>query len=324
MNSALRPFGIGVIGTGKHGSRYASHLCHDLEHMTLKAISRRSDEGRRQAEAWNCRWYGDWRQLVEDPEVAAVVVAVPPVFNLEIARACAAAGKPLLLEKPMAGNVEEAQAILALTGKAGLSVTIAQTLRYNPVIGTLRQQLADIGQLFSFAATQRLEPSTLAWHEQPEFAGAGVSFHTAVHVFDALRFITGLEVSRVMASARQIGNHCLEDLLVVLVEMENGVIGTVDCSKVSHARSGKFEFVGAEGQLHGEQIYGACEIIRQLERTPVDPGRPVNTIVPLLVDWHAYLCGRRANPVPGRDGLAAVMICEACLRSAQTGQWVTV
>ena len=324
MIAGEKVFQVGIVGTGKHGSRYARHICHDLEGLALAALSRRSAEGRLQAEEWGCRWHADWHQLVTDPKVEGIIAAVPPALNLEIARACAQAGKPLLLEKPMATNSADARAILDLCTSDGLVLTIAQTLRYNPVIRVLREQMKGIGRLHSFAANQRLEPSTLAWHEQPELAGAGVSFHTAVHVFDALRFITGREVVRVMACTRQVSNHRLEDLLVVLVEMENGTVGTVDCSKVSLSRSGRLEFVGSLGQLHGDQLYGHCELIRNQERTPLDLGGPVNTIVPLLADWHRFLVREGQNPVPGEDGLAAVKICEACLRSAQTRQWVAV
>ncbi len=77
---------------------------------------------------------------------------------------------------------------------AEVPLTVAQTLRYNPVIQALRQRLPEMGELYSFTANQRLEPSTLAWHDDQETAGAGVLFHTAIHVFDALREITGLKV----------------------------------------------------------------------------------------------------------------------------------
>lgn len=75
--SALKPFGVDVIGTGKHGSRYAAHLYHDLPGFHLQAISRRAEEGRRQADKWECRHYTDWQHLVADDAVDCVVAAVP-------------------------------------------------------------------------------------------------------------------------------------------------------------------------------------------------------------------------------------------------------
>lgn len=315
---------IGIIGTGRHGSRYANHIVRDLDGLTLAAISRRSDQGRDQAGQWRCRLFTDWRELVDEPGVEAVIAAVPPALHPDIARACAAAGKPLLLEKPLAVSVAAGSEIVELFRRHGLPLTVGQTLRYNAVIRHLRQRLPEIGSLHAVSANQRIEPSTLEWHGRPELAGAGVSFHTAVHVFDALRYITGLEIVRVCATVRREHNPCLEDSLAVLMEMENGVIGTVDCSKVGHARSGRFEFVGSRGQLAGDQIYNTCERIQGLEVQPLDPGRPVGTIVPLLEQWRRFLAGRGSNPVTGEDGLAAVRCCQACLQSARRGGWVDV
>ena len=237
-------------------------------------------------------------------------------------RACAEKGKPLLLEKPLAISSAAASEIVDLCAAQGLRLTVGQTLRYNPVVRNLRQELPEIGALYSFSANQRLEPSSLAWHEDPFLAGAGVSFHTAVHVFDAIRFITGLEVQRVMAVVRHRHNPILEDLLAVLVEMAEDVVGTIDCSKVGHARSGRFEFVGYEGQLHGDQVHNTLEFIRGTEVRNLAAGAQMNTLVPLLRDWHEFLTGAGQNPVAGEDGLAAVRLCEACLESAASGNWV--
>lgn len=315
---------IGIIGTGTHGSRYAQHIVNDIDGLELEAISRRSAKRKVQAATWGCRSYEDWGILVEDSRVEAVIGVVPPAFNLEIARACVRAEKPLLLEKPLAANLDDARRIVELCEAGGVPLTVGQTLRYNQVIQLFRSELFRLGRVYSFSANQRLEPSTLDWHEQPELAGFGVSFHTAVHVFDALRYITGLEVERVMAVTGQHHNRVLEDVLLAIVEMEGGVRGTVDCSKVGRARSGRFEFIGEHGQLVGDQIFNTCERIHHLERTVLKTGEAVSTIIPLLSDWQRFLNGDGPNPVPAIDGLKAVAVCDACLHSAAHNTWVTL
>lgn len=315
---------VGIIGTGKHGSRYARHILADIDGLELVAISRRSEEGRNQAALWSCRWYADWRDLVADPAVDCVVTVLPPVENKAVAEACAAAGKPLLLEKPMAVSSRQALAIHETFARQGLGLTIGQTLRYNQVIAALRNHLPMIGTMHSFTANQRLEPPALAWLDDPLQAGAGVSFHSAVHVFDALRLITGLEIVRVMSRIRCVHSTRLEDHLVALVEMENGVLGTVDCSKIGPARSGGFEFVGDHGLLYGDQVHNIARLTDGRQRIPLELGEPVNTIVPLLREWCAFLQGRGPNPIPSEEGVKAVRVCEACLRSAAKGGWQEV
>ena len=224
----------------------------------------------------------------------------------------------------MAVSSRQALAIHEAFTRQGLGLTIGQTLRYNQVIKTLRDQMSLIGTLQSFTANQRLEPPVLAWLDDPAQAGAGVSFHSAVHVFDALRLITGLEIVRVMAQVRCVHSARLEDHLVALVEMENGVLGTVDCSKIGPVRSGGFEFVGDQGCLYGDQVHNLAEWTDGRQRMPLQLGEPANTIVPLLQDWCAFLQGRGKNPIPSEEGVKAVRVCEACLRSAAKEGWQEV
>jgi len=313
---------VGIIGTGTHGSRYANHVVNDVEGVSLSAISRRSDAGEYQADGWDAAYFHDWRELVASQEVQAVIAVTPPKINLEIARSCAEAGKPLLMEKPLARNAGEAKEIVKVMAANNCQLTVGQTLRYNPVIQALQQQLPAMGKLYSFAVNQRIEPSTLAWHDNPKAAGAGVVIHTAVHIFDSLQVITGQKIVTVLAAARSVHSKRLEDLVTMLVEFEDGTIGTVDVSKVGPARSGRWEFICQEGQLHGEQIHLQMSKISGAMVAEKTHFEPLPTILPLLTDWRDFLQRKRANPVPGEDGLYAVRVCDACLRSARTGVWV--
>lgn len=224
----------------------------------------------------------------------------------------------------MAVSVEAALAIFDLFCARKIPLTIGQTLRYNTIIKALKQELPSIGALYSVTANQRLEPATLAWLDQPEQAGAGVSYHSAVHVFDALHFITGKQILRVMARSRCLHSTRLEDHLVALVELQGGILGTVDCSKIGPARSGRFELIGSQGQLHGDQVLHLLESVQGAQRTTLDCPDAVSTLVPLLSDWCRFLRGEGDNPIPAEAGLAAVKVADACLRSAAKGGWQEV
>jgi predicted dehydrogenase len=315
---------IGIIGTGRHGSRYVGHIMKDVPGMELVAISRRSAAGLEQARKWHVRYYADWHDLVHDPQVEAVISVTPPAVNLAIARYCAVLRKPLLVEKPLAADSRSGAEMVALFKDADLPLTVGQTLRYNSIIQGLRRNLAKVGHLFSFSASHRLEPSSLPWMEDAATAGAGVILHTAVHMFDALRYITGLEIRRVRASRYQIHNPNLEDLFTAQVEMADGVVGTVDSSKIGKGRTGRYEFVGLDGELHGDQVHGRLEFIQGADIMPVSHAPLTPTIVPLLNDWLAFLKGQAANPVSGEEGLASLSVCDACLRAARLGEWVEV
>lgn len=316
---------VGIIGTGVHGARYARHLLgREVDGLELAVISRRSVAGSVQAGEWGVGYHSDWRDLVADRRVDAVIAAVTPDLNPEIARHCAAVGKPLLVEKPMAVNTGLARSMIGVLGDAGIPLTVAQTLRYNPVIQGLRASLSSAGVLYAFSATQRLEPSSHPWLAEPEVAGGGVILHTAVHLFDALRFITGREIVRVRAIMEKRHNPVLEDLFAALVELDGGLTGTVDASKVGGARSGRYEFLGSEGQIQGDQVHGLLEFIRGPSREDMPVGPMVPTIPALLSDWRSVIEGNAPNPIPGEEGLRAIAACEACRASAVRDEWVAL
>lgn len=320
MNEIIR---VGVIGTGKHGSRYVNHIINDLGgRLELVAISRRSPEGEEQARHWQCHCFHDWRELVGSEQVDAVIAVTTPNLNREIALHCADAKKPLLIEKPLTTDYRDGAEIVARFAEEGLGLTVGQTLRYNSVILELREQFHTMGQLYSFNASQRLEPSTHPWLEKPEVAGGGVIFHTAVHMFDAIRFITGAEFVRIRGSARTVHNRNLEDLLMVEMELDNGAIGILDASKVGPARAGRYEFVCENGQLQGDQVHGILQHVELAKIQELEVIPPGPTISPLLLDWYQFLVGSGKNPIPGEEGLAAVKICHACRAAVESGDWV--
>lgn len=316
---------VGIIGAGKHGSRYANHIVKDLGGcFELTGISRRSPRGQEQADQWSTRCFHDWRELVSSDRVDAVIAVTTPNLNRDIALSCADAKKPLLLEKPLTTDYGTGVEIVERFEKEQLGLTVGQTLRYNSVILALREQFSSMGRLYSFFASQRLEPSTLPWLEDPGIAGGGVIFHTAVHMFDALRFITGCEFQRIRGSVRSVFNPNLEDLLIADVELDCGALGFMDTSKVAAARAGRYEFVCENGQLQGDQIHGLLQRIEQSRIEDLAVAPPGPAILPLLEDWYRFLTGNGENPIPGKEGLAAVKICHACRMSVASGNWVAL
>nr|MBF0220902.1 Gfo/Idh/MocA family oxidoreductase [Desulfobulbaceae bacterium] len=317
---------VGVIGTGNHGSRYVKHIVNDLKkQFYLQGISRSSsDKGIAQAREFNTEFFPNFTELIASPTIDAVISVTPPYLNKQIADTCLSHNKKLLLEKPLATTMEDAQHIVDTFKESKLALTIGQTLRYNNVIQTLKKEFVRIGVPHAFSATHRLEPSSIPWLTDPKQAGAGVIFHTAVHLFDALRYITGLEVKRVHASSFKLYNPNLEDLVTAQIEMDNGMVGIIESSKVTPARSARYEFTGSLGQLQGDQIHGFVQFLRGMGTTEIYRGPSSPAILPLLRDWHLFLTGKGDNPISGEDGLAAVKICDACRKSAKLQQWVTM
>src|SRR5262249_2592095 len=183
--------GIGLIGLGHHGSRYARHITDDLADAALVAVCQRSrTEGAKTAAAYHCAFHDDYRDLVADSTVEAVVAAVPPMFHPAIVGATGRAGKPLLVEKPLATSLAAAQRIARAVSASGARVMVAQTLRFDSTVQTLRAYLSEIAPLHGLYLSQRLEPGRLAWLVRQAGRGGRIVLHIGVHSFDLLRSLT--------------------------------------------------------------------------------------------------------------------------------------
>jgi predicted dehydrogenase len=320
------PIGVGIVGTGKHGARYAAHVLRDVPGLRLAAISRRdAARGRAQADEWGARFHADWRALVADPEVEAVVSVVPPTQNRAIAEATARAGKALLVEKPLAATVADAWAIVAAVRVAGIPCLMAHTLRWNAVVRAVREALPLLGGLYALAVNQRFEPSPLEWLDRPELSGGGITLHTGVHSFDLVRFLTGREVVAVGCRMARVHTRRTEDNFAAVLELDRPeTLVTVSGCRATAGRSGLIDAAGAEGQLVGDHQLHFAYRVRGLERTAIALPPPAATVREALAAFVRLVRDGEEPGVRPEDGARAVAIAEACARAAATGTTVAV
>jgi predicted dehydrogenase len=318
--------GIGLIGVGKHGSRYAHHIIQDLPGIRLVALARRNLElGRQQATAFDCRAYADFRDLMAAPDVDAVIAVVPPTLHGEIIETAAALRRPLLLEKPAATSVAEGRRMLHAMREARIPVMVAQTLRYNGVVRAVLSAREQIGRLHSLTVSQHFEPSRPGWIDDPAVAGGGVIMNTGVHSFDLVRLLSRLEAERISCEASAIRTAQTEDNFSALIRLSDGTaLASITGSRATASRSGAIELAGEHGQLIADHLLNTASLVRGTSVTPVPLPPPVATVRAAVADFASALDRGAAMPIPLEEGLRAVAIAEACYRAARMGQAVPV
>ena len=318
--------GVGLIGAGKHGQRYVRHVTQDVPELRLAALCRQDQAaGIAQAESLGCRFHADWRDLIADPAVDAVIVVVPPALHVAITTAVAAAGKALLIEKPLAPTGEEAALIVRRVRAAGVPTLMAHTLRWNSVVHTLRERLPALGPIRTLVLNQRFEPSRLGWLDDPAMSGGGIILHTGVHSFDLVRHLTGREVVRAwcrMASA--VTTHTEDNFLAMLELDGSDAMVAVSGSRATGGRSGLIDVAAERGQLVGDHYLGFAYAVEGVERTPLTVPPPANTVCEGLRAFVRSIRDGVAPPVALEDGARAVLVAEACRLSARGGTSVAV
>jgi predicted dehydrogenase len=318
--------GIGLIGVGRHGARYAHHILRDFPGLRLAGIWRRDLEaGRLQGEEWGCPVFADYRDLLVARDVDAVVVVVPPTLHRAILGEAAMAGKPVLLEKPAAPSFEDGVAILAAVRRHDLPVMVAQTLRFNGVVAAVAAARERIGRIHAGRLSQRFEPSRPGWIDDPAVAGGGVILHTGVHSFDLLRHLTGMEVETVHCETATVGTARTEDNFVASIRLSgDGALASVAGSRATASRTGPIELAGARGTIVADHVLNTAAIVRGTSLEPLPVPDPVPTVRATIAAFAGALASGRPMPIPLDEGLAAIAVVSACYRSAVAAAPVAV
>lgn len=314
---------IALAGLGVHGSRYARHLlAGDVPGATLVAVSRADEAaGRAFAAEHGVDFVADPVALARHPGADAVVSAVPPDLHRPIALAAIAEGKALLVEKPLAATVEDAEAIAAAARVAGATVAVAHTQRFDPLLVALREHIPSLGALRVLAIDQRLDPGARPWTDAPGRGGALLV--TGVHAFDLARWLTGAEPVSVVAETSAAPGRATEDTFAAVLRFEPGdLVVTIDNSHRSHGRSGRVSVAGSAGQLavdHVTRRFARTDASGETDLGAV-PHRP--TVVLCLRDFVDAVGAGRPPAASAEDGLTAVRVADAVRRAARVGRRV--
>lgn len=314
MSSTIR---IGLIGLGRHGMRYAQHLtAGDVPGATLAAVWTRDPTKRAAvAQQHGVTPAATLTELTER-DLDAVIAAVPAGMHLEVVQACAQAGRPLLLEKPLARTGAEGLGMCEAMEAANAPFMVAQTLRFDPLVLALRDRVPSLGRLTGLSFEQRLEPRGLAWEDDPEVSGGGVFMQTAIHTLDAARFITQAVESRVIcASTDRVHYANNEDVGLVHLSLGGGphlnqaILADVRVSKIGGSRHMRFALFGTEGGLEADFI-DRCLIHTVGRSRTVETMPELPTVPTVTAAFVQSLLRNQPCPVLPRDALESLRLVE--------------
>jgi predicted dehydrogenase len=198
--------------------------------------------------------------ILDDTAVDAVLVLTPPNTHLDVVERCAAAGKHVLLEKPLEVSTAKAEQLVNKTSLVKLGVVLQH--RFRPAAEKLREQLNDLGKLVSAsAAIPNWRPQS--YYDQPGRGtrwrdGGGVLLTQAIHTLDLFLSFVGepLEVKSFVTTT-PIHRMETEDLAVAAVRFKSGAIGTVHATTTAYPGfPERIELIGTRGtaQLEGTSL----------------------------------------------------------------------
>ncbi|MGH8160720.1 MAG: Gfo/Idh/MocA family protein [Gammaproteobacteria bacterium] len=252
----------GIIGCGNVTEAKSGPALQQAPHSELAAVMRRDgDKARDYAERHNVpRWYSDATALINDTGVNTVYVATPPSTHKQYALSSIAAGKPVYVEKPMAMNHAECNAIVNASLATGVPVFVAYYSRALPRFKTIRQLLFQkqvIGRprivnavLYEPHHSRYHDPQDLPWRVRPTISGGGIFVDLGCHTLDILDWLFGPIKAVGAQTSNQIGAYAPEDTVAMAFSFGSGVLGCAIWNFGSFEYYDRVEVVGDTGRIH--------------------------------------------------------------------------
>lgn len=316
---ASERIGVGLIGVGRHGLRYARHIVHDLPAASLRAVCRQHPEqGFELPGAPSIKVYGNAESLTADPAVDVVIVVTPPIVALDICRLAVEARKPLLIEKPLATSVADARAMVSMAREAAVPLMTAQTLRFDHTIQQMKELKSRIGRSERIHLISRIEKRKTAPGHADGYGKRGALLEIGVHMLDLVRFMTGEEVEEVRCTMDVRPAVSPETAASIRLLTFGGTTGQIEIARVSTGRVGRADWWGSQGRL--EVDWGVCRVSCHdgTGTHEFDPP-PSQTVLATVTAFLQAVRTGSPMPITGEDGCRAVEIAEACYQSAQFG-----
>ncbi len=310
--------GLGLIGAGRHGVRYARHIMQDIPNARLRAVCRQHPEqGLDVPGSGGITIYGRPEQLIADPLVDVVILVVPPVLHKELCLAAVAARKPVLIEKPLATTYRDACVMVEAAERVGVPLMTAQTLRFDETIQSLLASRSRIGHSQELVLTSRIETKGRSANHADGYGRRGALLEFGVHMLDLARVLTGEEMHTVQCVLDSVPPAHPETVAKVHLRTQSGMPCSIEVARVDAGRVGRVEWIGSEGRLIADWTNRHLRYIDSASRseewsTPESP-----TVLTTLREFLRALQQQTPMPITGEDGRRAVEIAEACYRSAE-------
>ena len=350
--SAPKPTRVGIIGAGAiamHG-----HIPGIKKHADGQVVAV-CDTNKTRADALAqahgvATVYTDWRQLIADPTIDAVTVALPNALHAEVTIAALNAGKHVLCEKPLAMTVAQGEEMVAAAHKHGRVLAINMSNRPRYEVQYMRSKVAagDLGTV-TYATGRMIRrngiPGFGSWFTRKELAGGGALLDIGVHMLDMVLHILGHpKISAIRGEVQAVhgpqrkglggwgsdrvmdGTFDVDDLASLHLRLADGGLVTIEVTWAFYGQNEeRIQIAGSKGGFdYFPTLYGNDKPLRFYTD---DNGNPIEVIpsiarpdsAPHNQVYLRYIDAIRGQGnviASGDDGLATLRLLEATYRSA--------
>ncbi len=313
---------VGVVGVGSMGQNHARVLSEIAE--LVGVVDADAAVGKRVAARTGTTYFPTVKDLVKAGAEAASV-AVPTNLHAKVAGELIDEGVHVLVEKPLASNVDEARSIVGRARDAGVVLAAGHIERHNPAVAFAKEALeaGEWGDLVT-ASARRVS------NFPDRVRDVGVIMDLGIHDVDVLRYIAGAPVESIYASGGRKVHDKFEDHATILLNFANGVNGFVEVSWLTPMKVRKFALTCLRNFVEVDyteqsvliststlQKYDPSDLYRvsyhyDTRQVSVQKEEPLKRE---LQDFLAAIQEKRPPLVTGEDAIETLRVCEAAVRS---------
>jgi UDP-N-acetylglucosamine 3-dehydrogenase len=310
----MKKLGVAVVGTGFWGKNHA-RVYKELQETELLAVCDiDAERARSVADQFGAKPYTSFRKMLQDRNIEAVSVATWSTSLARVATEAVKAGKHVLVEKPMAANVGQAEKLLEAAKKKRVHVSVGFLMRFIPGLQHIKKAVEEktIGELVC-ATAKRVSQ----WPER--IGDVGVVKDTAIHDIDVMLYLFNKDPIAVYAKTGSMRYKKFEDYAQVMLTFEGGKTAFIESNWLTPYKTRILIATGSEAIMNLDYITQELRI--EDARETLQPRYPMQEPLKLELRHFANCVLEKEKPlVTGLDGLRALRIAEAALKSSATGR----
>lgn len=303
---------VAVIGVGFWGRNHA-RVYSEIEDVELVAVCDIDREKAKSiAKRYGCRAYTDFKEMLLTEKPDAVSVCTPTITHFEITSEVLNRGVHSLTEKPLCSTIEEAEKLRELAQSLGLKLMPGHIERFNPAVRRIKAMIDDglLGKIILITA-RRLS----RWPER--IGDVGVVKDSAIHDVDVMRFLIG-DVESVYAKVGSL-RHRFEDYVEAILHFKCEVTGFVEANWLTPRKIRSLVVTGSEATASLDYISQEISI-EDSEKVLQPTFKWEEPLMKELKHFVDSVLGREKPLLTAEDGVEALKICEAILKSGYKGE----
>ncbi|MEM5829234.1 MAG: Gfo/Idh/MocA family oxidoreductase [Candidatus Aenigmatarchaeota archaeon] len=330
----------GVIGLGSMGQHHARHYF-NFQDVNLIAVSDIDDNKVEIAKKYNCKFYNNYKEMLEKENLDIVSIAVPTSLHKKVAVDVLNKGIHVLIEKPISYDLRSAKEILKAAKKNKVKLMVGHIERFNPVIRKLKKLIEEkeFGEILS------IELKRLSIYH-PRIRDCGVIIDLGIHDIDLVNFLLNQKLKSIYVTAfhKFVPNPEFEDYANIILNFKNNTIGKIEVSWISPIKIREITLIGSKNCCKVYTLQQKIEITESfLEKKNTltwedyqefikkfEPKVKIlqeENIEPLQIELRSFVDSVKFDKpvlVTGEEALKALEIATKAIESYKTGKVIFV